>query len=143
MITHVDATEIRPYFNAGLVITRPTNRLFRIWHDTFFELYKKPRCETFYKQDKQYEIFVHQAALSGVILSMFPIEELQELPSTYNYPLHLLADDVSVKKPRTLEELVTLRHEGFYKNPDWLENIPAQDSLKKWLAERVSKYSFV
>jgi hypothetical protein len=74
---------------------------------------------------------------------MFPIEELQELPSTYNYPLHLLADDVSVKKPRTLEELVTLRHEGFYKNPDWLENIPAQDSLKKWLTERVSKYSFV
>jgi hypothetical protein len=143
MIAHVDATEIRPYFNAGLLITRPTNRLFRIWHDTFFELYKKPRCEIFYQQDKKYEIFVHQAALSGVILSMFPTGELQELPNSYNYPFHLLEEDVSAKKPATLEELVTIRHEGFYQDPKWLRNIPAQDSLKQWLSDRLSKYLFV
>jgi hypothetical protein len=143
MITHVDATEIRPYFNAGILVTRPTNRLFRIWHDSFFELYKKPRCETFYQQDERYEIFVHQAALSGVILSMFPIEELQELSSTYNYPLHLFEEDISEKKPSTIEELVTIRHEGFYTDPDWIEKIPAQEPLKQWLTKRITKYSFM
>ncbi len=142
MITHVDATEIRPYFNAGILVTRPTNHLFQIWHDTFFELYKQPRCATFYQQDKRYEIFVHQAALSGVILSMFPTEELQELPNIYNYPIHLFGEDVSKTKPTTLEELVTIRHEGFYKELDWIKKIPAQEALKKWLADRVSKYSF-
>ncbi|MFX1319266.1 MAG: hypothetical protein ACFE9O_09010, partial [Promethearchaeota archaeon] len=126
MITHVDATEIRPYFNAGCLITRPTNHLFRIWHDTFFELYRKPRCAAFYQQDKRYEIFIHQAALSGVILSMFPTEELQELPNTYNYPLHLFGEDITKNKPATLEELVTIRHEGFYQEPNWIKKIPAQ-----------------
>lgn len=141
MVTHVDATEIRPYFNAGILITRPTNRLFRIWHDTFVELYGKTECQQFYQQDKRYEIFVHQAALSGVILSLFPTEELQELSNTYNYPLHLLAEDVSNNRPSTLEELVTVRHEGFYQDPNWISKMPAQKSLKKWIADKLPTYS--
>lgn len=139
MVTHVDATEIRPYFNAGLLITHPTNRLFRTWHDTFFELYKKPACQDFYQQDKRYEIFVHQAALSGVILSMYPQEELLELPPTYNYPLHLITDDISDTRPTSLDELVTIRHEGFYQDPDWSTKMPAQKSLKTWIEDMLSK----
>ncbi|MFX1509154.1 MAG: hypothetical protein ACFFBR_02505 [Promethearchaeota archaeon] len=141
MITHVDATQIRPYFNAGCLVTRPTNRLFRIWHDTFFELYKNRECQGFYQQDERYEIFVHQAALSGVILSMFPPEELQALPSTYNYPLHLFKEDVSDNRPSTLEDLITIRHEGFYKDPDWIKSIPAKEPLKQWIEQQVSKHS--
>jgi hypothetical protein len=137
MQTHIDATQIRPYFNAGMLITRPTNRLLRIWHDTFFELYRKPDCQQFYQQDKRYEIFVHQAVLSGVILSLFPIEELHELPYTYNYPLHLLGKDVSETRPSALEDLVTVRHERFYQNPNWQEIIPAKKALKTWIAERI------
>ncbi len=143
MVTHVDATQIRPYFNAGILITRPTNRLFRIWHDTFYELYRKPACQEFYQEDERYEIFVHQAALSGVILSMFPTEELQELSSTYNYPLHLFSEDVSDTRPSTLEDLVTIRHEGFHRDPDWFNKIPAHEPLKKWIADRLSEHSFV
>lgn len=137
MITHVDDTQVRPYFNAGILITRPTNRLFRSWHDTFFEIYHKPECQEFYRQDERYQIFAHQAVLSGVILSMFPEAELQELPPTYNYPLHLISEDVSKTRPSTLEELVTIRHETFYKDPEWLKKIPAKKALKNWISERV------
>jgi hypothetical protein len=101
-------------------------------------LVKKPACQGFYQQDKQYEIFVHQAALSGVILSMFPSEELQELSGTYNYPLHLFEEDVSRIRPSSIDELVTIRHEGFYEAPDWFDKMPAKDSLKKWIAKRLS-----
>jgi hypothetical protein len=139
MRTHVDATQIRPYFNAGMIITRPTNRLFQIWHDTFFEVSRKAECQQFYAQDKRYEIFVHQAVLSGVILSLFPKEELHELPHTYNYPLHLMKEDVSNTHPTTLEELVTVRHEAFYQNPNWQTEIPANETLKTWLAERIER----
>ncbi|MFX1564437.1 MAG: hypothetical protein ACFFCH_00435 [Promethearchaeota archaeon] len=141
MVTHVDATEIRPYFNAGCLITRPTNHLFRTWHDTFFELYKNRECQGVYQQDERYKIFVHQAALSGVILSMFPSGELHELPSTYNYPLHLFKQDVSDSRPSTLEDLVTIRHEGFYQDPDWITSFPAKSPLKKWIGQQLSKYS--
>ncbi|MFX0168283.1 MAG: hypothetical protein ACFE89_02900 [Candidatus Hodarchaeota archaeon] len=139
MVTHVDSTQIRPYFNAGILVTRPTNRLCQIWHDTFFELYQKPQCQEFYHQDKRYEIFIHQAVLSGVILSLFPTEELQELPRTYNYPLHLFREDISDTRPSTLEELVTIRHEGFYKDPDWHKKIPAKSTLKKWIAKQLKQ----
>lgn len=138
MITHVDAIQVRPYFNAGILITRPTNRLFQSWHDTFSEIYHEPKCQEFYRQDERYKIFVHQAVLSGVILSMFPAAELQELPPTYNYPLHLFSEDVSNTRPSTLEELVTIRHEGFYEDPEWLEKIPAKKALKNWISERMT-----
>jgi len=138
METHVDNTIIRPYFNAGLLITRPTNHLFRTWHDTFFGIYHKAEYKEFYQQDERYHIFAHQAVLSGVILSLFPKAELQELPPTYNYPLHLFSEDVSKTRPATLEELVTIRHEGFYEDPEWLKQIPAKKALKKWISERVT-----
>jgi len=32
MMTHVDGTRIRPYFNAGLLVTRPVRRLLQGWH---------------------------------------------------------------------------------------------------------------
>ncbi len=143
MVTHVDTTQIRPYFNAGILVTRPTNRLFRIWHDTFFELYKKPPFQRFYQQNKRYKVFIHQAALSGVILSMFPMGELHELPKTYNYPLHLFEEDVSNTRPTTIEDLVTVRHEGFYRDQDWLDKIPAQEFLKKWISKKLAANSFM
>ena len=48
MITHVDGTRIRPYFNAGLLVTRPEKLLFQAWQDTFFEVFRKPSFEEFY-----------------------------------------------------------------------------------------------
>ena len=138
METHVDNTTVRPYFNAGILITRPTNLLFRTWHDTFFGNYRKAEYKEFYRQDERYQIFVHQAILSGVILSLFPEAELQELPPTYNYPLHLFPEDVSSTRPSTLEELVTIRHEGFYEDPEWLKKIPVKKALKNWISERIT-----
>jgi hypothetical protein len=137
MKTHVDDLTIRPYFNAGILITRPRHKLFKTWRDTFFKCYQEPELAELYKQDQRYVIFVHQAILSGVILESFPEQRLQELPYDYNYPEHLYQEDVSTNRPTLLDELVTLRHEGFYQNPDWKQKMPASESLKEWLAEKL------
>ncbi len=139
MKTHIDGKVIRPYFNAGILITRPEKELLKEWHDTFFTVYQAPELQKLYKQNERYVIFVHQAILSGVILHKFPRDEIAELPDTYNYPVHLHDEDVTTHRPSSIEQLVTLRHEGFYQDPDWLENMPAGDSLKQWLAERLPK----
>ena len=86
MKTHVDGLTIRPYFNAGILVTRPRNELFKTWQDTFFKCYQEPELVKLYKQDQRYVIFIHQAILSGVILTMFTEQEMQELPHIYNYP---------------------------------------------------------
>jgi hypothetical protein len=138
MITHVDAAKIRPYFNAGFLITRPEKQLFKIWSDTFFDVYQEPRFQAFYKQSRRYWIFMHQAILSGIILASYSKDELQELPPTYNYPLHLLAKDISKNAPTSLDGLVTMRHEGFYRRPDWFSKMPANEPLKRWIAQKLS-----
>jgi hypothetical protein len=135
MSTHVDGTIIRPYFNAGLLVIRPEKLLLNTWCDTFFQVYQEPSFQKFYHQDARYRIFIHQAVLSGVILSNFTPDELLELPAKYNYPLHLYAQDVTSTRPSCLEELVSFRHEGFYNDPDWFKKIPAAESLKQWLAK--------
>jgi hypothetical protein len=139
MKTHIDGQTIRPYFNAGIIVTRPENGLFKNWHDTFFNVYREPALNNLYDQDQRYMIFVHQALLSGIILNAFRQDEILEFPDTYNYPLHLHKDDITENKPNLLDELVTVRHEGFYNDPDWKQEMPASDSLKQWLAETLSK----
>ncbi len=136
-LAYRDDLIVRPYFNAGILITRPENVLFKTWRDTFFKVYQKPELQQLYKQDERYAIFIHQAILSGVILATLTVEEIQELPSAYNYPEHLHGEDITANRPAILDELVTVRHEGFYQDPDWKQKMPASDSLKDWLAERL------
>ena len=137
MMTHVDGTRIRPYFNAGLLVTRPERQLFETWRDTFLKIYQEPFLQELYRKDDRYMIFIHQAVLSGVILSTFAADEIQELPTTYNYPLHLHKQDVTNHRPSRLEELVTFRHEGFYQDPEWTTKMPTKAFLKQWIAERL------
>jgi hypothetical protein len=139
MKTHVDDLTIRPYFNAGILVTRPENRLFGTWHDIFFSVYQEPELVQLYKQDQRYVIFVHQVILSGVILAMFTEQRMQELPRIYNYPEHLYQEDVTTSRPVLLDELVTLRHEAFYQDPDWIQKMPASESLKAWFAKKLDK----
>jgi hypothetical protein len=137
MKTHVDGKTLRPYFNASSIVIRPKRGLFASWRDVFFAAYQQQEFEKFYKQDEMYAIFMHQAILSGIILAMFRSDEMIELPPTYNYPLHLWNHDVTESRPRRLSDLTTARHEGFYSDPNWRENIPEGDDLKNWLENRI------
>ena len=136
MRTHVDGLTIRPYFNAGFHVTRPEGKLLSAWREAYLRVYREPVLQDFYRRDGRYRVFVHQAVFSGVILSTLARDEIQELPPAYNYPLHLHGEDVTDHRQSSLEELVTIRHEGFYADPDWAGKMPAGEPLKRWIAER-------
>jgi hypothetical protein len=135
MIAHVDGVKIRPYFNAGLLITRPENGLFRAWYDRFIGVYRTPEFERFYNQDKRYIIFIHQALLAGVILSNLSIDAMEELPLDYNYPLNLYQEDITDHRPSCLEEIITCRYESFDEDLKALK-IQAGGSLRQWISSR-------
>ena len=137
MRTHVDGLTIRPYFNAGFHATRPERKLLSAWRDAYLGVYREPVLQEFYRRDGRYRIFVHQALFSGVILSTLERDEIQELPLSYNYPLHLHQEDVTEHRPSGMEELVAVRHEGFYEDPAWFERMPAEEPLKRWIAGRL------
>jgi len=137
MKTHIDGQSIRPYFNAGFLIIRPKQKLMSRWFEKFKEAYNSPIFKKFYDIDKRYIIFLHQAVLSGVILACNRIDELKELPNLYNYPIHLYDVDNSKDRPSKIDELVTIRHEGFYNDPHWETKIPVSYFLKKWLKDHI------
>ncbi|MFW9967734.1 MAG: hypothetical protein ACFFEA_11335 [Candidatus Thorarchaeota archaeon] len=137
MKPQVENLAIRPYFNAGCLVVRPERSLFQSWRDMFLEVYQEPVFVKSYQEDSRYAIFVHQALLSGVILSRMTNDEIEELPANYNYPLNLYLEDFTDNRPDSLEECITIRHEGFYRDPDWASKMPAGKELKDWIAKRL------
>ncbi len=135
MKPQIENLAMRPYFNAGCIIVKPEMSLLQSWRDTFLQVYQEPVFKKLYQKDSRYVIFMHQAILSGVILSRMKNDEIEELPANYNYPLHLYFEDVTEHRPDSLEECVTIRHEGFYQNPEWISKMPANRELKEWIAD--------
>lgn len=131
MKTHVDGNTLRPYFNAGFLIVRPEKGLFQAWWDSFEKFYRDPDFEEHYAKNRLYAIFIHQAVLAGVILSTMERQELQELPFSYNYPLHLYSESAKEHRPQKISDLITAR----YEEPDTLEKVPLQEPLRSWVGE--------
>ncbi len=134
MKTHVDHNTLRPYFNAGFLIVRPKLGLLQSWWNQFKELYRDPSFEEYYEKNELYSIFIHQAVLAGVILSTMERQELQELPFSYNYPLHLYFESPIEYRPQNLNDLITAR----YEDPEWLEKVPIQEPLKGWVTKQLN-----
>jgi len=132
----IEDLQMRPYFNAGLLVARPERGLFARWYATFKSLYQLPEFQAFYEQDPRYAIFMHQAVLAGVVLGYLEHTELCELPHGYNYPLHLHEQHQPGLRPASLDELVTLRHENFSQDASKAQKIPSSERLVNWLAER-------
>ncbi|MBW2623115.1 MAG: hypothetical protein JRD68_09440, partial [Deltaproteobacteria bacterium] len=137
MTASVDDFEIRPYFNAGLVAVNPVKGIFRVCRDHFQRLHGDVRLERFYEKNFRYKIFMHQAVLTGAILATLKREELKEFSPLVNYPLHMHVDYPEARRPKSLNDLVTIRYEAFFQNPDWQNVIPVRDPLKNWIEEQL------
>ncbi len=137
MITSVDQIKIRPYINAGMLVVRPEEKLLRLWRDTFLDFYQDQRFLDFYQEDFIYQIFIHQAVLTGCILSTFTQAEINILPHLVNYPLHMHDQYPADLRPQSINELISLRYEDFFSDPAWQDQIQVDGLLKDWLVERV------
>ncbi|MFX1567709.1 MAG: flavin reductase family protein [Promethearchaeota archaeon] len=136
MKTHVDHNKLRPYFNAGCLITKPEKGLFQSWWKSYKYLYNEQCFQEFYNKNYLYAIFIHQAILSGVILSTIDRTELCELPFEYNYPLNLFYNCPFVYQVKNLNKLITVR----YEDPSDLKKVPLQDPLKTWLTTQMDDF---
>lgn len=129
---------VRPYFNAGILVTRPEEGLFQKWLEVFLRTYRHPDFTSFYVEQK-YAVFMHQAILSGVILNQFDPGQLLELPESYNYPLHMHPDYPPEGKAASLQALTTVRYENLKQLPEFLKDIETAHELYGWLSRRFIK----
>jgi hypothetical protein len=137
MQTSADRIKIRPYINAGLLVVRPEINLVRLWRDTFHNLFRDQRFSDFYQQDFIYQIFTHQALLTGCILSILKRADIDILSHLVNYPLHMHEQYPPELRPKSINELVSLRYEEFFSDPAWQDKIQVDGALGDWLVEGV------
>ena len=131
METHADLNIIRPYFNAGSIVVRPSSNLFQNWWKKYQDCHLNQRYLNLCKKNPANHIFFHQAILSGLILNKHSKSEMIELPKSYNYPLHLHGQNLRNDKPETFDHLTTVR----YENHEVLANAKFSQNIKKWLAK--------
>lgn len=136
MTTSVDRVQIRPYFNAGMLVVRPENGLLVQWANSFARLFLQPAFSVIFKQNQLYKIFFHQAVLAGIILSTLPHKAMQMLPYRVNYPLHMTASYPVEYRPTTMNELITCRYDIAFEEDEWPETIMIEEPLKSWLLHK-------
>lgn len=134
METIVGSERIRPYVNAGLLVTRPAAGLLRAWRDRFAELFRDPQVIPFYQQDARCAVFLHQAVLAAEILVRHTQDDLIAFSRLYNYPLHLYAEDAPDQRPASINDLVIVRYEMILKDEDWQMQLPITGDLRTWIA---------
>jgi len=133
MKTHIDGKTIRPYFNAGCLVVNPIHGILNLWLKKFKDIFPRLEMKEFYKQDERYAIFTHQAVLAGIILSKLNSDEIQELPFTYNYPLHLYQEAHEEFRPININDLVTIR----YENLAVLKNSALAEPIIEWVNKQL------
>ncbi len=141
MKTVADGKTIRPYFNAGLLAVRPERGLLQKWAEAFTALYRDPVLVDMCGKDERARLFLHQAALSGAIMKNLEREEMAPLPDGYNYPIFFKEMYGADKAFDTLDGVVTLRYDAYFKNPapDWSAKLKGPAATVSWLEERLGR----
>jgi hypothetical protein len=139
MVTPADEQTIRAYFNAGLLVVRPENRILRRWGECFATLYGDSVLAEMCDKDIEKRIFIHQTALVGAVLNHLEKDNMLELPQSYNYPLFFHQQYESTGKFDSLEDVITLRYDVYFRNPDpdWNSKLTGPAHLIKWLGNRL------
>jgi len=133
MTTSIDQIQIRPYFNTGLMVTRPEKGLFQTWALFFDKLRKDPQFEALFQGNTLYRIFFQQAILSGAALSILRSNEILEYPAQVNYPLHMHTLVDADRRPSLLNDLITCRYDKFFEQPNWKEVLSGNGRVMSWL----------
>jgi len=135
----VERAEIRPYVNAGCLVVRPEKGLLRAWSRRFFELCQTPTLQALYEKDERYPIFVHQAALAGILLATTDPSRVHELPEFANCPRRLHTEYEKARRPRRLNDLITCRYEEPFPVNRWESDLlPVEEPLRGWIREQLA-----
>lgn len=137
MRSSTEAIDIRPYFNAGLLVTRPGLRLLNAWRENLELSRCNPDILNMIRVDEKRATFLHQAVLAATILNRRTREQILIYPPNINYALHLHADYPDATRTKTMNDLITCRTEYTYEENGWQERLPAiEEPLKSWLFSR-------
>ncbi len=141
MVTPADQQTINAYFNAGLLVVRPEQGILRAWGESFEVLYEDSVLAGMCDDDITNKIFLHQTALVGAVLHTLKKHEMLELSKQYNYPIFFHQQFDATAAFESIENVVTLRYDIYFRNPDpeWASKLKGDPQKIAWLKERLGR----
>jgi hypothetical protein len=140
MTTSADEVPIRPYINAGCLVVRPEFGLLQAWRQRFDQALVSALFEPYFQQDILYRIFLHQAILSGVLLSLLSEDQIHILSHLVNYPMHMHTRYPTDRRPARMNDLISGRYDTFFDDSQWPASFASDEPLRHWLADRLATY---
>jgi hypothetical protein len=140
MTTSADAIRIRPYINAGCLVVRPEIGLLQAWRRRFSQALASGLFEPYFQQNILYRIFLHQAILTGAVLSILREDQIQLLPHLVNYPMHMHDRYPADRRPARMNDLISGRYDTFFDEPGWADRFTGNEPLRGWLARQLTTY---
>ena len=129
----VDGQRLRAYFNSHSYAIHPGLGLLREW----YAIFEKLVCDEIFQQgvckEPRYQIFLHQAVFSALIIKMIETPRIRLLPPEYSYPYHLHSQIPAAQRAQRFNDLVCIAYEDQSLNPTDLTNIAVEEPLKSWL----------
>jgi hypothetical protein len=129
----VDAQHIRAYFNSHVLAVNPSKGLFRRWFECFKALAGDQEFQSASCQDERHQIFLHQAVLSALIVTLLDPERIRILPPDYSYPYNLHQSVPVGRRARALNDVVCIAYEDRSLDPNKVNDIDIRDPLRSWL----------
>lgn len=136
--TFVDHKTIRAYFNSHAFSIDPSLGLLQQWGEVFQDLVTDSQYQERHCSDERHQIFLHQAALTTVMISSISEDRLRVLPPEYNYPLNFQSELPEDRRVRRLNDLVTIAYEDLSLDPRTLGDIEVEEPLRSWLSEHAA-----
>ncbi|OGU61375.1 MAG: hypothetical protein A2V66_15965, partial [Ignavibacteria bacterium RBG_13_36_8] len=139
--TVVDEKPIQAYFNCEIFSVDPRLGILTEWAKVLTKFlknkeYQKNVCNTFLRR-----LFLHQAVLSGVIVSKVGAKDIKPLSIKSGYPFGQHEGLSEQKKVKFLNELSAVIFDYEWdQNPKWMDKISVNEPLKNWLIETYIDY---
>ena len=133
----LDALRIRPYFNTHAFALDPHKGICRRWLDCFDALVCDRAFQLRACSDQSHQVFLHQAILSAIIVTMLAPHRIRTLPPEYNYPYNLHPSVPLDRRALALNDLVTVAYDERSLDPRVVNDIDIYEPLRTWLSARV------
>ena len=141
MPTVADGDSIRPYFQAGCLVVRPSRGLLRKWLESFATLGGDRELRAMCERNGRWRTFAFQVALTGVVLNELSRSEMLLLPDSVNYPVFFKEMFGAERDFHDITGAVTIRYEHFFDDPppDWDRQLTGPADRIAWLQGRFGK----
>ena len=131
--SYVDVQRLRAYFNSAAFAVRPSTGLLRRWFECFETLVRDDAYQAGPCRDEWHQVFLHQAILSALLVTMLEPERIRILPPDYGYPYNLHGSVRPDRRASALDELVCVIYEERSVDPRQMDDIQVREPLRSWL----------